>query len=628
MRSKRGWAAALGAVGLAVLAAASARVPEAGAFWRFTFVGASLAGCGWHAWVCGWWRPSTRELILWAVVLRAVFLPLLPSLSDDGYRYLWDGMLQREGLSPFAYVPSDARLGGFHGTVLFERMNSRGYFSVYPPVSQLAFRAAALGLPFGWEAAWFVWKGIAVGAEMLGVWGLVRLVGPRGATWYALHPVALVEVAGQAHTEALLIGALGMLASGLNRFSWLTVIGLISGIWTKLWPAAWWPMVARAVGVRWALASAVLGAVLALWAGWLEGLSHVVQSLGLYGGTFDFYAAPYRSLKALLYIGVGDGAGPLAASVLQATWAAIALGVTMTSASTRRSVLRVLAITGVGYVLMSSTLHPWHWLVALWFLPLLQNHKSLVWIAGWSSTTYAYYVWMPAHDVALLTGWGGGSMIAAWSARRKVGDLIMRLRADAKAGRVLPTLSFVQPGDSVLDLGAGEGYVGEVLRDRLGAPVDAFDAVAYGGPEAAVEVYDGQRVPRPSGSYAATVLVYVLHHAHDPRRLLREAVRVTSGHVVVLETVCYGPLSRRWLEGLDRRVNRLRSGGAIEEAPLAIRTDVEWRQVFEDEGIELIASRTWGGLHPQALYVLSGQRSPFSTSEAVARSASSHAASS
>ena len=51
-------------------------------------------------------------------------------------------------------------------------------------------------------------EGLLVAAELGGVLMLVRVVGAHAATLYAWSPLAVVEIAGQGHTEAVVVGAL------------------------------------------------------------------------------------------------------------------------------------------------------------------------------------------------------------------------------------------------------------------------------------------------------------------------------------------------------------------------------------------------------------------------------------
>jgi hypothetical protein len=50
-------------------------------------------------------RPSEVALIGAALLFRLLLLFAVPALSDDFYRFLWDGRLSLEGINPFLYTP-------------------------------------------------------------------------------------------------------------------------------------------------------------------------------------------------------------------------------------------------------------------------------------------------------------------------------------------------------------------------------------------------------------------------------------------------------------------------------------------------------------------------------------------
>lgn len=624
--SKNRWAV-VAAVGVAGALAFTARVPGAGGEWRVAFVTLSLGATAGLYIALRSWRPSMRTVWAGAVVARLVLVPLPPTLSDDGYRYVWDGVVQvQAGVSPYRWRPADPALAEYHDDEIFGRLNSPAYYSVYPPVSQAVFALGALAYPLGWHVSWLVVKAVTVLTELVGVWALLRLVAPHRAALYAWHPLAVVEVAGQGHTEGVWIGCLGLALLALRHRqswsgTWLTVGG-----WIKLFPfvlvAGAWRRTARAGR----LATLVIGATVGVPLVVSGAAEHIRESLRLYIGTFDFYSAPYLVLKAVGYPWMGEPAGQLAATLLSVVGVGTALGAALAADGSEWGVRRAVVIGVIALTLTSSTLHPWHWLGLLFVIPLLQL-SFLALLASTSTATYLTYIWPSSLYMVTWLGWGGSLLLLVWSKRSRMLSVVMQARARRKAQRVVPLLRTLRPGGRVLDLGAGEGYVGREVAVRLGLGVTALDVVQY-GVAAPIEVYDGQTVPYPSDYFDATLLIFVLHHAVDPLGLLREAVRVTRGPVIVLETVWTSAQPKSRLEWIDRQLNRLRSFGSIDEAPLNIRRDAEWRQVFAAEGCVLQHACTSDGLHPQALYVLDGQGTRAKTSAGVAVRASSHVASS
>ena len=222
-------------------------LPVAIGLWDRALLAWLLAGSAVCA-VAGWQlyraRPTVRTVVLLAVVVRLLAFAAPPSLSDDGYRYLWDGYVQQSGASPFAVTPfGGADLGP---SELLERMNSPTFYSVYPPVTQAAFAFSAFWSS-DWRVAWYVWKLICLMGEAVTIGLLIRMAGSRGALLYALHPLSWIEAVGQAHSEALmvpaLLGAIWMVRrQGLR---WLAGVGVAVAALVKLYPLVLIPLFAR-----------------------------------------------------------------------------------------------------------------------------------------------------------------------------------------------------------------------------------------------------------------------------------------------------------------------------------------------------------------------------------------------
>ena len=86
-------------------------------------------------------RPSF--LLLCGAVFRLTLLFRPVDLSEDAWRYLWDGRVARAGISPWALAPDDPALAGVAPS-LKERVAHRDIRTVYPPAAEAVFRAAAV----------------------------------------------------------------------------------------------------------------------------------------------------------------------------------------------------------------------------------------------------------------------------------------------------------------------------------------------------------------------------------------------------------------------------------------------------------------------------------------------------
>lgn len=428
-----------GALGVGCVAAAAlawtGRVPEAGAGWRLAFAAIHLLS---FAGLIAWLRtcaPSTRLIWVGAVLFRIIAFPMLPALSDDGYRYLWDGRITIETrASPYQYRPSDPTLDLLRPSVEYQGMNSTEYYSVYPPASQAAFAlAVAFGGESDWRRAWWAWKALLVLCELGAVWVLLRFVRPRAAALYAWSPLAVIEVAGQGHTEALVLAGLAV-TMVVSRARWpLRSIGLTLAGGVKIYPLVWLPQAWRREGFVGVLASVALAVAASVPVWHASAFAHVSESVGLFFGQFDEYAAPYLILKSLAYPLLEDAAGATASRALGVAFAT-AVGVWfLADDGTDRTWRRLLAIGVLAFTLTASTLHPWYWLPVLFLSPFLPPSRALLWLVAWASFGYVGYTIPGASLVATIIGWGGAAVLLWLDGRqRRLGHHATRSAAVAE----------------------------------------------------------------------------------------------------------------------------------------------------------------------------------------------------
>ena len=58
-------------------------------------------------------------------------------LSDDIYRYSWDGLVQQAGINPYNYPPDASELGMLRDDTIFPMINRQWALTLYPPGAQL-----------------------------------------------------------------------------------------------------------------------------------------------------------------------------------------------------------------------------------------------------------------------------------------------------------------------------------------------------------------------------------------------------------------------------------------------------------------------------------------------------------
>jgi SAM-dependent methyltransferase len=123
---------------------------------------------------------------------------------------------------------------------------------------------------------------------------------------------------------------------------------------------------------------------------------------------------------------------------------------------------------------------------------------------------------------------------------RDVLGTVMARRAERLADWLLP---YLPPQGPVLDIGSGTGHnVAALQRRRGGVFINLDVANLHVVGERPVR-FDGVHMPFADDSFAAALLLFVLHYSPDPVQLLAEARRVCRGPVLVLQSVHRGLLA-------------------------------------------------------------------------------------
>jgi len=138
-----------------------------------------------------------------ALVFRVMLLNLVPGLSPDAWRYLWDGRVILHGYNPYVYAPADKMLLLLRDNV-YVNADYRLTPTAYPPVAELFFLLGALMMPTHLLAT----KALFVGCDLVTCIALALLLArkemdPRRVLIYAWCPLPIVEYALEGHVDAV-----------------------------------------------------------------------------------------------------------------------------------------------------------------------------------------------------------------------------------------------------------------------------------------------------------------------------------------------------------------------------------------------------------------------------------------
>ena len=163
--------------------------------------------------------------------------------------------------------------------------------------------------------------------------------------------------------------------------------------------------------------------------------------------------------------------------------------------------------------------------------------------------------------------------------------------------RVLATYfaGLLPPAARVLDVGCGDGLLARrVMELRPDVQISGIDVLVR--PQAAIPVksFDGTRIPAEDGDYDVTMLVDVLHHANDPKALLREAARATRQCILIKDHTRNGFLAGPTLRFMDD-IGNARFGVDL---PHNYWTREQWKLAFHELQLNIEEWRPRLGLYP------------------------------
>lgn len=368
-------------------------------------------------------RLGFGGVIAVAVLLRLLMAPLAPTLSDDVYRYVWDGTVVGAGANPYLLAPESPELTDLRDE-LWEGLPHRDVPTVYPPLAMAVFSIAArTPRPVA------TLKAIFILVDLVACWLLLVLlrdlrVPVERAVWYAWNPLVTLEIAGMAHVDVLGVAAVLLVVVCLTRRpvrSAVAGLGAALGVLAKLVPVVAVPLWARASHTPSRFLVVAVGLAAAGLAPLVVAAGGVPPGLVRYGVSWEFNGPFFEPLWRLLALA---GVPEVVAGALDALkewtgehefWnhlypynypqfeAKLLLGVGLLVALmvTWRRVDPVTA-TGLVFghvILFSATVYPWY---LLWVLPFAAISRHPAWLTLSASILLSY---LPQTTETVLFPW-------------------------------------------------------------------------------------------------------------------------------------------------------------------------------------------------------------------------------
>jgi hypothetical protein len=355
-----------------------------------------------------------------ALLLRLVFITAIPNLSNDFYRFIWDGRMLVQGLNPYLHTPELFLQGNMaefihEGRLLYEGMGKLNghHYTCYPPVNQLGFFIPAVFFSKNLLGSTVLMRLLIMAADV-GVWWvgpklLERLkLNKNNVFLYLLNPFIIIELTGNLHFEGVmiffLVWSIYLLICG--KWQWSAVIMALS-IAVKLIPLIFLPLLIRKLRQKALLYYLITGGLtILMFAPFVSValIDNFMSSINLYFQNFEFNASIYYIIRSIGYEVTGYNIIHKVGKILPLITLGLVLLISAFRKNERADILIISMIMTIGvYYLLSTTVHPWYVAVILSLSVFTKWRFALVWsftvILSYSAYRSAEY-----HENLFLVG--------------------------------------------------------------------------------------------------------------------------------------------------------------------------------------------------------------------------------
>lgn len=347
---------------------------------------------------------NLKLLTYLAFGFRALFLLAIPNLSQDFYRFLWDGRMLVEGFNPYLFTPNSfVESGNFpinQGQELIDGMGSlnASHFSNYPPINQLCFYIASLFAGNSILGSVVVLRLLIIiadfGTMYFGVKLLRNLNLPvSNIFWFILNPFIIIELTGNLHFEGVMIFFLVWSLYLLQKKQWLLASVLLGlSISVKLIPLMFLPVffkwfysrtqnslnLSKLVGFYFVVGITTLLTFLPFYNA--DFMGNYTKTIGLYFQNFEFNASFYYLARAIGYQLTGYNQIAIIGKIIPVI---VFLTILIISFFRKNQDFKTLLVSMLFcisvYYFTATTVHPWYIAMVL-VLGIFSNFKfPIVW---------------------------------------------------------------------------------------------------------------------------------------------------------------------------------------------------------------------------------------------------------
>lgn len=356
-----------------------------------------------------WKLHNVKLLFVVSIAFRLLFLFSVPALSDDFFRFLWDGQLLSSGINPFQYLPSE--FPDINPKV-YSQLNSQDYYSVYPPIMQFVFGFAYKLASGDIFSTLIIMRTAIIVSEVGTLYIIYKMLAHsrikvEKLLVYALNPLVVIELTGNLHFEAIMIFFIVLSIYLLQRNKIvLSATSFGFAVCTKLLPLILLPLLFKYLKVRRGLVYSLVVMLVSilLFLPFLNQqiAANIFNSIELYFQHFEFNASLYYLVREIGYWITGYNIIAVAGKVLPVVFVATSIFIIskyrVSELNRYYSTALLLLFT---YYLYSLVVHPWYISLLVLFAVFENKYYSLIWSAL-IGVTYITYKHIPYKENMLL----------------------------------------------------------------------------------------------------------------------------------------------------------------------------------------------------------------------------------
>ncbi|WP_299118743.1 mannosyltransferase [uncultured Tenacibaculum sp.] len=385
------------------------------------------------------WKNSKNNFLFLvgvSILFRLVFLFAIPNLSQDFYRFIWDGRMILEGFNPYLSLPEtfieQHKYPINQALDLYQGMGSMNgsHYTNYPPINQLCFLIAAVLANKSIIGSAAVMRVIIILADVgIIYFGKKLLEGLKISTHniflYALNPFIIIEMTGNLHFEPVMlffvVWSLYMLYQ--KKWVWAAIL-LACSVSVKLIPLLFLPLfyqrfvtkdskfkgLLKLIAFYVIVVVTVLLLFLPFYSSQL--ISNYSNSVGLWFRNFEFNASFYYIAREIGYLFRGYNEIAVIGKIMPILTILFLIGVTFFRKN--KSILELITAMLFGlsfYYFTTTTLHPWY-LATLIILSIFTKYRfPIIWsiaiilsYQAYSNTPWKENLWFVGLEYVIVYG--------------------------------------------------------------------------------------------------------------------------------------------------------------------------------------------------------------------------------